>query len=152
MTPTDENAYRSILERTSDEDRYFRFFHAVDALDPAGTRHMMEARPDMLGVLALESDIPLGAAHGALLADGRSAELAIVVAEDARGRGVGRVLLQTLMGRLEARGYTRFVAEAMHENAGFAALAKSVGLRPDHSSASSIFWVRDLLEERTAVA
>jgi GNAT superfamily N-acetyltransferase len=148
IRPTDETAYRSILERTSAEDRYFRFFHVVDALDPADTRRMMEDRPDMLGVMAFDDGLPLGVAHAALLRDGRSAELAIVVAEDARGRGVGRVLLRSLMTRLEALGYTRFIAEAMHENVGFSALAKSAGLRAERTDASSVFWVRDLEQEK----
>jgi RimJ/RimL family protein N-acetyltransferase len=146
--PTDEAAYRSILERTSAEDRYFRFFHAVDALDPNDTQYMMADRSDMIGVMGFDGDVPLGVAHAALLRDGRSAELAIVVAEDARGRGVGRVLLQSLMALLEELRYTRFVAEAMHQNVAFSGLAKSVGLHAERTDASSVFWVRDLDIER----
>jgi GNAT superfamily N-acetyltransferase len=144
IEPNDEAAYRSILERTSAEDRYFRFFHAVDALDPGDTHHMMEERADMFGVIAYDRGVPLGVAHAALRDDDRTAELAIMVAEDARGRGVGRDLLVTLMNRLEARGYTRFVAESMHENHGFSALAKSAGLHVEGHEASSLFWRRDV--------
>jgi len=142
IVPADEAAYRSVLERTSEEDRYFRFFHAVDALDPADVHRFVESRPDMIGVIATDGDLPLGAAHAAL--DWPSAELAVVVAEDARGRGVGRALLATLTERLRALGYRHIVAEAMHENVAFAALARSVGLHPTRTGGSSVFWVRDL--------
>jgi len=64
--PHDEAAYRSILERTSDDDRYDRFFHLVDALNPADVRRFIEPRPDMIGTIAFENGAALGAAHAAL--------------------------------------------------------------------------------------
>ena len=103
----------------------------------------------MLGVIAVEDGEPLGAAHGALL-DARSAELAIVIARGARSRGVGRALLLALMAELRARGYTRFVANALYENRPFARLARSAGLHVDHSHGPAVFWVRDL-EQRPLV-
>ncbi|HEY0614844.1 MAG TPA: hypothetical protein VGC96_09405, partial [Candidatus Elarobacter sp.] len=82
IEPSDEAAYRAILETTTAEDRYCRFFHRVDHFDPEEIRRFVEARPDMLGAIALEGETPLGAAHAALL-DGETAELAVVVARGA---------------------------------------------------------------------
>ncbi len=81
IEPTDEDAYRAILETTSAEDRYCRFFHLVDHFDPEEVHRFVETRPDMIGVIAHDGDVPLGAAHAALL-DDESAELAIVVSRD----------------------------------------------------------------------
>jgi GNAT superfamily N-acetyltransferase len=146
IEPADENAYRTILERMTDEDRYYRFLHPADALAPDGVRHFVESRPDMLGVIAVEDGEPLGAAHGALL-DENSAELAIILTRGARGRGIGRALLLALINELRARGYTRFIANALHENQSFARLARSAGLHADHSQGSVVSWVRDLQQE-----
>jgi GNAT superfamily N-acetyltransferase len=144
IRPDDATAYRSILERTSDDDRYNRFFHLVDALDPADVQRSVEQRADMLGAIAFdEAGLALGAGHAALLGD-RSAELAIVVAADARRRGVGRELLQSIMTELEKRGYMRFVAYSLHGNGGFAQLARSVGLASERVDGGLVHWSRDV--------
>jgi GNAT superfamily N-acetyltransferase len=164
ITPADEAAYRSILERTSEQDRYYRFFRAVDILDPAEVHRFVESRPDMAGFIAEESDMlgfiaekagisgfmadqaglagastPLGAAHAALLPDG-SAELAIVVSEEARRRGVGKALLEALIIYLQTIGCRRIIAHSLQENIGFAHLAASVGLHIEHAEGSDVRW------------
>jgi len=63
IVPSDEDAYRAILEDTSAEDRYCRFFHLVDHFDPDEAQRFVETRPDMIGVIAFDGDSPLGAAH-----------------------------------------------------------------------------------------
>jgi GNAT superfamily N-acetyltransferase len=143
ILPSDEAAYRSIIERTSDDDRYDRFFHLVDALDPVGIHRFVERRPDMVGTIAFENGVALGAAHAALAND-RSAELAVIVARDGRRRGVGRELVATLMGELEDRGYMRFVARSLHGNQGFARLARSVRLEAKQVEGSTVLWSRDV--------
>jgi GNAT superfamily N-acetyltransferase len=130
MAPTDGENYRSILERTSDEDRYCRFFHVVDHFDPEFVEQYVVARPDILGFIAEEDGKPLGAAH-AVGIDERSAELAIIVAQDARRRGVARALLTRLIAELPAHGYKELIAYALRENRAFSGLAKTVGMNPD---------------------
>ena len=53
IEPSDEEAYRAILESTSAEDRYCRFFHLVDHFDPDEVHRFVETRPDMIGMIAL---------------------------------------------------------------------------------------------------
>jgi GNAT superfamily N-acetyltransferase len=142
IRPTDLTNYLTILERTSEEDRYYRFHHVVDAFEPAGLRRFVEDRPDMLGVIAFENGEPLGTAHAALV-DERSAEFAIVVAEGARRRGVGRALALALVAELEARGYSRFVAHALRDNVGFTHLAHSLGLHIEKAEGSEATWVHE---------
>ena len=143
IRPDDAAAYRSILERTSDDDRYNRFFHSVDALDPADVQRSVERRSDMIGAIAFDGGVALGAGHAALLNDG-SAELAIVVAAGSRRRGVGRELLLRLMVELEKRGYMRFVAYSLHGNAAFAHLARSVGFESERVEGGLVHWSRDV--------
>jgi GNAT superfamily N-acetyltransferase len=149
MTAADEAAYRSILTRTSEEDRYFRFFRAVDARTGSDIHAAVEEAYDTVGFIAEAGAMPLGAAHAALLGD-RSAELAIVVAQDARGRGVGRALLAALIAHLRASGCERFIAHSLHDNSAFSRLASSIGLRVDHVEGADIRWSLDVSGEPVA--
>jgi GNAT superfamily N-acetyltransferase len=146
MTAADEAAYRSILTRTSEEDRYFRFFRAVDARAGSDIHAALGDAHETVGFIAEKGAMPLGAAHAALL-DDRSAELAIVVAQDARGRGVGAALLGALIADLRAQGCERFIAHSLHDNSAFSRLASSIGLRIERVQGADIRWSLDFSRE-----
>jgi phosphinothricin acetyltransferase len=57
------------------------------------------------------------------------AEESVYVAEAARGRGVGRVLLEELIASAEAEGYWTLLAGIFPENAASVALHTSCGFR-----------------------
>jgi GNAT superfamily N-acetyltransferase len=143
IAPSDEAAYRAILEATSAEDRYCRFFHAVDHFDPDEVHRFVETRADMIGVIAHDGTIPLGAAHAALL-DAETAELAIVVARDARHHGVGTALLDALIAGLQARGYRRLIAFALRENHPLTTLVKHAGFAVERADGNALRWVLPL--------
>jgi GNAT superfamily N-acetyltransferase len=126
----DSHNYRSILERTSSEDRYCRFFHAVDHFDPHFIEEYVVRRPDMFGFIALDGNRPLGTAH-AIAIDAKTAELAILVAADSRRKGVARALVARLTEELRRAGFTSLVAYSLRENTPFARLARAIGMRPD---------------------
>jgi RimJ/RimL family protein N-acetyltransferase len=149
IEPTDEEAYRAILEATSAEDRYCRFFHAVDHFDPQEVHRYVETRADMIGMIALDDAVPLGAAHAVLL-DAASAELAIVVARDARHHGVATALLDALIARLKELGFRRLIACALRENHPFAHLAKRAGFTVEHVDGVALRWVLPLSAPETA--
>jgi GNAT superfamily N-acetyltransferase len=143
IEPSDDESYRAILESTSAEDRYCRFFHLVDHFDPGEVQRFVETRADMIGVIAHEGDVPLGAAHAALL-DDESAELAIVVASHARHLGVGTALLDALIARLKERGFHRLLACALRENHAFEHLAKHAGFHVELAEGATFRWVLSL--------
>jgi L-amino acid N-acyltransferase YncA len=149
IAPSDEAAYLAILETTSAEDRYCRFFHAVDHFDPNEVRHFVEARSDMIGMIAFEETAPLGAAHAALL-DEQTAELAIVVASGERHHGVGAALLDALIAELKRRGYQRLIACALRENTPFGTLAKRTGFIIDEAEGGTLRWLLLLGAHETA--
>lgn len=115
------------MDRITAEDRYCRFLHAVNAPDSDELRRYVEPAPDLIGLIALENGIPLGAAHGCLLEDG-VAELAIVVAHHTRRHGVGRAFVAKLADLLAQRGCRQLVAYALAENYAMANLARSIGM------------------------
>jgi len=133
IDPSDGAKYRSILERTSSEDRYCRFFHHVDHFSEEFVDRYVTAQPDVLGFIALDDDgTPLGAAHAIRLEnEPRKAELAIVVAQDARRRGVARALLNRLIDALGEWDCDSLIAYALRENRVFTRLARSAGMRAD---------------------
>jgi GNAT superfamily N-acetyltransferase len=90
IVPGDADNYRDILQRTSAEDRYCRFFHTVDHFGGAVERYV-EARTNTIGLIAEKRGRPLGVAHAFFVNEG-CAEIAIVVAHDARYLGIGRRL------------------------------------------------------------
>jgi len=143
ISPSDEAAYRTILERTSSEDRYCRFFHVVDHFDLEEVHRFVEDRADTIGMIAEEDGEPLGAAHAVLL-EGGSAELAIVVSGEARRRGVGNALLTALIARLRAEGYTEIVACALRDNSAFTGLAKRHGFVVKQAEGAAVRWVLPL--------
>lgn len=126
INPDDLNSYRAVLEATSPEDRYCRFFHYINHFDDAELRRFVEHRPDMAAFIAEESHLPIGAAHG-FLTDGQRAELGIIVAARER-RGVGTALMTQLITELRRRDARELVAFALVENAAFAQLARKVGM------------------------
>jgi RimJ/RimL family protein N-acetyltransferase len=151
IAPADEAAYLAILETTSAEDRYCRFFHAVDHFDPNEVRHFVEERSDMIGMIAFEQATPLGAAHAALL-DERTAELAIVVARGERQHGVGAALLDALVAELKRRRYQRLIACALRENTPFGTLAKRAGFTVEEAEGATLRWVLSLTARETAAS
>lgn len=145
IVPADEDAYREILEHTSPEDRYCRFFHHVDHFDPAEIHRFVEERDDMVGVIAEEGGVQFGAAHAAFL-DETTAELGIVVSQEARKRGVGAALLAELIARLKASGFERLAAVSLRDNHAFEALARRAGFTVERADGDAMWWML-LLEE-----
>jgi GNAT superfamily N-acetyltransferase len=144
IQPSDSENYRKILEDTSDEDRYCRFFHAVDHFDPEFIKRYVERRPDIIGFIALEDGKPLGAAHALAVGDG-VAELAVVVARSARRRGVARALLEHVIETAGKAGFAVLIAYALRENRGFTAIARSLHMQPDPmSDGATVTWRLDL--------
>ncbi|HTK35120.1 MAG TPA: arsinothricin resistance N-acetyltransferase ArsN1 family B [Caulobacteraceae bacterium] len=71
-----------------------------------------------------------GSQHRARAAYRRSADVAIYVAEEARGIGVGRALYQVLLPRLSDLGFHRAYAGIALPNPASIALHESVGFAP----------------------
>jgi phosphinothricin acetyltransferase len=56
-------------------------------------------------------------------------EVSVYVHADARGRGIGRALLQALEGTARERGYWKLIGKLFTDNAASAALIRSCGWR-----------------------
>jgi RimJ/RimL family protein N-acetyltransferase len=74
--------------------------------------------------------------------DGRSAELAWVIATGRQGEGLATAAAGAAMDWLRARGVTRFVAHIHPDHRASAAVARHLGLAPtDEMHAGEVRWV-----------
>ena len=150
IVPSDADNYRSILQRTSAEDRYCRFFHVVDHFDDAAVDSYVKASPDTIGLIAEKHGQPLGVAHAFFIDEG-CAETAFVVANDARHLGVGRLLFERLIVALQQRPCTSVIAYALAQNGPFSNLARSFGMRPRSDDGGIVTWTLSLAGSRPAL-
>jgi GNAT superfamily N-acetyltransferase len=139
IVPGDADEYRSILQRTSPQDRYCRFFHVVDHFDEEDTARYVAARTDTIALIAERNGRALGAAH-AFFIDKQCAEIAMIVASDGRGQGIGRLLFERLVAALQQRNCTCIVAYSLAQNGPLSKLARSVGMRPGALDGGIVTW------------
>ncbi|MGO9489240.1 MAG: N-acetyltransferase family protein [Solirubrobacteraceae bacterium] len=112
---TDSSALGAFLEGLSLESRRLRFF--TGGADIAGIADSIGAPGrDRLGLVAIGRDGAL-IGHALCIETGeRRAEVAIEVADELHGQGLGTILLERLGQLAERRGIRTFVAEVLPEN------------------------------------
>ena len=118
--PTDLPKIQAFLERLSPETRTRRFLTATPTLPANLVRHF--AFYDPRERLTLAAAMPgeggeqvIGLADVALLATGL-AEIGVVVADDAQGQGVGKLLSESVASLAIQRGATHLKAEMLDYN------------------------------------
>jgi GNAT superfamily N-acetyltransferase len=92
------------------------------------TARWLEGLSSFPNFLAWEGDRVVG--HGAVCADGDSAEVAVFVHQDFRGRGIGRRLLNELIAEAQRLGLRRVWGIAAPDNIPMLRLAYSCGFIP----------------------
>ncbi|MDE2405902.1 MAG: GNAT family N-acetyltransferase [Sphingomonadales bacterium] len=130
----DEPALTAFFDRVSDEDRRFRFFTAAahvshDQLDP-----LLHADHR-----ASESFLAFDKASGELVASALlacdkaldTAEVAVSIASDRKGQGVGWALLDLLGREAQARGVRRVIAIEDRANHAAIELEREKGFTPE---------------------
>jgi GNAT superfamily N-acetyltransferase len=143
IAPSDYEDYARLLESTSDEDRFCRFFHVVKCFDPREIHRFVDDQPDVVGLIAEDHLQKLGVAHGFLL-PGEAAEIAVLVAANARRRGVGVALVKELIEELRARECRQILAYSLSENHAFANLARAAGMRPHSVEGGTVTWAHSV--------
>jgi ribosomal protein S18 acetylase RimI-like enzyme len=104
-------------------------------------------------VIAIDNGFPVGAAWYRLFTarqpgygfvDERTPELAIAVVPNARGRGVGSALLDSLLGRARADGHDSVSLAVDRQNAGAIALYERHGFEKTAETGDSVTMVAAL--------
>jgi acyl-CoA synthetase (NDP forming)/GNAT superfamily N-acetyltransferase len=114
LRPGDGRALHLLHEDVSDEAIRLRFFSAARRAAHAYVDHLLAA-PDTLSLVVERHGRVIGLGTAEPITSER-AEVAFLVADDARGCGVGTLLLEHLAALALARGFTELEADVLTEN------------------------------------
>lgn len=131
IEPSDGGSLQAGLEELSADSQYRRFLTPKRAFSASELAYLTQVDHSAHEALvALE----LGTDHGLAVArfvkdpeDPTYAELAIVVADDWQGHGLGGALLHRLAGRAVQEGVRHFCASVLESNHDIVALLRKVG-------------------------
>ncbi len=139
LVPDDKSLIAEGFAKLSAESRYSRFLGPKTALDDAELRYLTEIDQEThfaLGAMLEDGDgrgapVGLGIARFIVdklsrLADPTTAEAAIVVADQAQGQGLGRLLMMRLCAAAAERGIERFRCEVLGNNTAAAGLLAQI--------------------------
>jgi len=130
MRPEDEPAVIKLLQRVSPEDLRLRFFHAVKEFSHAFVARLAQldyaramafvaldpATRDIIGVVRLHSDSRY-----------ETAEYAVLLRSDLKGKGLGWALMQLLIDYARSEGLKSLFGEVLNENATMLAMCRELG-------------------------
>jgi RimJ/RimL family protein N-acetyltransferase len=138
----DRDRFRRLLARMAPESRYRRYFSPKPELSERELSYLVDV--DHVHHVALAA---VDETDGSLVAAARYvepadqpgvAEIAIEVADDLHGHGIGTALAVRTLERARANGITRVVATTLRENAAARALLRHLNFRPRASRGSEI--------------
>ena len=121
ITPEDKDALVAGLGRLSDRSVYQRFLSPKPRLSSSELAYLTEVdfvdHYALVAVLAQSPDVVVGVGRWVRSADvPTDAEIAIVIADDLQGRGVGTELGWALADAARERGIERFTASMLPTN------------------------------------
>jgi len=132
IRPEDALLEQEFVEGLRDESRRMRFQSALRHLTPAMLARFTQIDYDReMALVAIEDagggQREVAVARYVALPDGEACEYAIVVADAWQGQGLGRRLMERLIGIARERGLRRMVGWVLAENAAMLALCARLG-------------------------
>ncbi|MGN6110660.1 MAG: GNAT family N-acetyltransferase [Kofleriaceae bacterium] len=134
VLPGDKALLRAGFEKLSPESRYARFLGPKHALTDEELAYLTELDQDHhFAIGAVRDDdagggepVGLGVARFIRIDEPNTAEAAIAVADEAHGRGLGKLLFLRLCAAAAERGIARFRCELLGSNAGMKRLIEDI--------------------------
>jgi acetyltransferase len=132
VRPEDEELMRRFFGRVTPEDLRLRFFAPVKYIGHAFIARLTQldyARAMALIALDETSGDMLGGVHLHADANYENAEYAILVRSDLKARGIGWLLMQTIIAYARAEGMRRIKGQVLRENLTMLAMCEELGFR-----------------------
>jgi acyl-CoA synthetase (NDP forming)/ribosomal protein S18 acetylase RimI-like enzyme len=127
LEPGDREAVLALHEGVSEDTLRLRFFTTSRVAGRRYVAHLFDAtNQDSAALVAVVRGRVAGLATAELLEPGR-AEVAFLVSDADRGRGLGSLLLEHLAALGRAHGVTRFDADVLAENHGMLRVFRGAG-------------------------
>ena len=148
LRPGDADALRAGFQRLSPESRYRRFLSMLPALSEEMVRYLTEIDGErhvavVAGIVSpdLKSEEGIAVARYIRLPDEPDvAEAAVTVIDDFQGKGLGKLLLATLVRLAAGEGIRMFRAEVLPSNTAVQGLLASVGAVERERSQESVTY------------
>jgi len=132
IRPEDAALERAFVASLSEETRYFRFFYQLNELSPAMLARFTQVDYDReMALVAIDETASgraiVGIARYTMDPGRESAEFAIVIADAWQKRGVGRALMDRLVGCARARGLATIAGSVLRSNRKMLQFTESLG-------------------------
>mgnify|MGYP001271769833 CR=1 FL=1 len=132
IRPEDAEMEQAFVKSLSAESRYFRFMDTLRELTPQMLMRFTQIDYDreMAFVATLDAragETEIGVARYVTNPDGESCEFALVIADDWQRKGLGRRMMEQLIGVARARGLRSMVGHVLAENRGMLSLCQKLG-------------------------
>jgi acetyltransferase len=153
IRPEDEAAHHDFVEAMTPEDLRLRFFGAVGSFDHSQLARMTQIDYDreMALIATVTSDEgftrTLGVVRAVADPDNETAEFAVAVRSDQKGRRLGQLLMERIVKYARERGIHWLVGEALRENGAMIALARSTGFTITPTEDPGVVGFRMALDE-----
>lgn len=153
IRPEDEAAHHDFVEAMTPEDLRLRFFGAVGSFDHSQLARMTQIDYDremaLIATVTSEEGFTrtLGVVRAVADPDNETAEFAVAIRSDQKGRRLGRLLIEKIIAYARARGTHWLVGEALRENGPMIALAKSSGFTITQTEDPGVVGFRMALDE-----
>lgn len=136
IRPEDRQIEKDFVHNLSDESRYFRFFNALRDLSEAALTRFTQVDYDKeMALIAVICDngreTEIGVARYSVNPDGTSCEFAIAVADAWQRKGIGSMLMRSLMNAACSRGLEIMEGLVLSGNARMLALTDGLGFTLD---------------------
>ena len=145
IRPEDAAREKRFFDRLSQQSRYQRFMQYLPHLSDRMLARFTQLDYDReLALVAVWQDEFVAVGRDAPNQDGRSAEFALVVADDWQGKGLGHALLERLCDTARAAGYAALVGRILEANHDMLQLARHLGFAEQGREGNEVTVARTL--------
>ncbi|MCU1603705.1 MAG: Acetate--CoA ligase forming [Modestobacter sp.] len=139
ITPADSDGIVGLMERSSDQTRYYRFFGPMRRLSDKDLYRFTHVDHDTrVAFVVLLGEEIIGVGRYDRYPDTDDAEVAFLIEDAHQRRGLGSVLLEHLAAAARERGITQFVAEVLSQNGQMVRVFLDAGYSAERSYADGV--------------